>query len=196
MVLSAGHGIAGSNAPAPLWLSYPEAFSPDECATIIDLMTMGPFKRAGLVDGKSERSIRQTDIHWISETEETAWIYERLARLVAQGNREAFGFALSGFDEDAQVGRYQNGGFYDWHIDRGGRGAGRTRKLTVSVQLSSPELYQGGELELNPDGRTITAEKTIGTAVLFPAYMLHRVAPVTNGVRYSLVIWTHGPDFT
>lgn len=196
MVLSAGHGIIGSNAPAPLWLSYPEAFSPDECATIIDLMTMGPFKRAGLVDGKSERSIRQTDIHWISETEETAWIYERLARLVAQGNREAFGFALSGFDEDAQVGRYQNGGFYDWHIDRGGRGAGRTRKLTVSVQLSSPNLYQGGELELNPDGHAITADKSIGTAVLFPAYMLHRVAPVTDGVRYSLVIWTHGPDFT
>ncbi|GAB3455374.1 2OG-Fe(II) oxygenase [Insolitispirillum peregrinum] len=195
-LLGAPHGAKRGAIPAPLWLGYPEAFSPEECASLIDMMIFGTHKSAGLVNGKAEQSIRQTDIHWIPENDETSWVYQRLAQLVAQGNRDAFGYTLSGFDEDAQIGRYQNGGFYDWHIDRGGRGIGARRKLTVSVQLSDPADYQGGELQLNPDGRVVTAETAIGTAVVFPAYMLHRVAPVTQGVRHSLVIWTHGPDFT
>lgn len=185
---------AASEAP-PLWLSLPGAFTPEECQSIAQILEEGVTSAAGLVNGQASSSIRKTDIHWIPETSETDWIYQRLTRLIAQANRDVFRFNLSGFDEDAQVARYQDGGFYDWHIDRGGRGAGRSRKLTISVQLSPPTDYQGGELQLNPDGRCVTASPEQGTAVFFPAIMLHRVAPVIAGKRYSLVIWTHGPDF-
>ena len=34
-----------------------------------------------------------------------------------------------------------------------------------------------------------------GTAIFFPSYMKHGVVPVTKGTRYSLVCWTHGPNF-
>lgn len=180
----------------PLWLDYPDSFSADECDALIALAATVGCKEAGLVDGQSESAIRRTQIHWLAETEGTSWVYERLARLVAQANREAFRFALTGFDEDAQIGRYPEGHFYDWHIDRGGRGLGRSRKLTVSVQLTDPAEYGGGDLELNADGRIVSAPRTRGTAVVFPAYVLHRVAPIARGVRHSLVIWTHGPDFT
>ena len=187
--------LAAAGAIVPSHMVYPALFSPEECRGVTALMPEDAGKDAGLVDGKASETIRRTRIHWIEETPETAWIYERLARVIAQANREAFHFNLTGFDEEAQIGCYQNDGFYDWHIDRGGRGAGRTRKLTVSVQMSDPDAYDGGALELNPDGRIVEAPRTQGTAIVFPAYALHRVLPVTRGVRHSLVIWTHGPDF-
>jgi PKHD-type hydroxylase len=189
-------GGTGSRSAAPLWADYPDAFSADECALLIGLTATRPHKEAGLVDGQAQTEVRRTLIHWLAEDAETAWVYQRLAAIVAQANRETFHFALSGFDEDAQVARYADGHFYDWHIDRGGRGAGRSRKLTVSVQLTDPQDYDGGDLELNPDGRIVRGPRARGTAAVFPAYTLHRVAPITRGVRHSLVIWTHGADFT
>lgn len=187
----------GSQArdPRPTWMTMPQAFSEEECAQIIGMAARLDEIDAGLVNGRAEASIRRTAVHWLPEDAETDWVYQRLARIVGDANR-AFGFALTGFDEEAQIGRYQDGGFYDWHVDRGGRGtAGRRRKLTVSVQLTHPIAYDGGLLELNTDGKVIEAPRARGTAIVFPAYALHRVTPVTRGVRHSLVIWTHGPDF-
>lgn len=188
-------GSGSAAGPVPSWIAYPDNFSPEECTAIMAMMVAETGKDAGLVDGKASEEIRRTLIHWIPESDETAWIYDRLTRLIARANREVFRYALTGFDEEAQIGCYRDGGFYDWHVDRGGRGAGRSRKLTVSVQLSPPEAYEGGALDLNPDGREVEAPRAQGTAIIFPAYALHRVRPVTRGVRHSLVIWTHGPDF-
>jgi len=188
-------GAPAAAAPSPSWLAYPDVLSPEDCAAVIALMPPEAGKDAGLVDGRASEAIRRTRIHWLPETPDTAWLYDRLAHVVARANREAFRFALTGFDEEAQIGCYRDGGFYDWHIDRGGRGAGRSRKLTVSIQLSDPATYVGGALEINPDGRVAEAPRAQGTAIIFPAYALHRVRPVTEGVRHSLVIWTNGPDF-
>lgn len=188
-------GPSAATTPSPTWMAYPQALTPQDCAAIIAMMPPEGGKDAGLVDGRASETIRRTRIHWLPETDATAWVYDRLTRLIARANREVFHYALSGFDEEAQIGCYREGGFYDWHVDRGGRGAGRTRKLTVSVQLSDPATYEGGALDLNPDGREVEAPRAQGTAIVFPAYALHRVRPVTAGLRHSLVIWTHGPDF-
>lgn len=182
--------------PQKLWTFEAETFSPEECRTLIALMEDGPQKNATLVNGETESQIRRTAIHWLPEGPDTDWIYQRLARLVASANRDHFRYTLDGFQEDAQIARYQNGGFYDWHIDRGGRGpAGRARKLTIAIQLSPADAYEGGDLQLNPEGHVLTAPRDPGTAAVFPAFVLHRVTPVTAGARHSLVIWTHGPDF-
>ena len=69
------------------------------------------------------------------------------------------------------------------------------RKLTVVVQLSDPADYAGGALELWPDSATHTAPALRGTATIFPSFMLHRVTPVTEGTRWSLTLWAHGPSF-
>lgn len=189
------HGDRRDSAVRPQWVAYPQVFSGTECAELIGMMSRSPGKDAGLVDGQAEGSVRSTQILWLPETEETSWVHRRLAEVVAQANREAFDFALSGFDEQVQLARYSDGAFYDWHIDRGGRGAGRGRKLSVSVQLSHPLAYTGGQLELNPDGHVVQAPQARGTVIVFPSFVLHRVTPVTQGVRHSLVVWTHGPDF-
>lgn len=181
--------------PSPLFLTYPEALSPEECAAAIALMTPLETRQAGLVDGQAEASIRRTEITWLGDTPDTAWLHARLARLMRQAQEDGLSYLLDGFEEEAQIARYADGGFYDWHIDRGGQRSGRRRKLSVVVQLSPPQTYEGGLLELNPAGRVIAAPVEQGSAIVFPAFVLHRVTPVTAGSRYSLTQWIHGPDF-
>ena len=144
--------------------------------------------------GRSSQDIRQSDLAWLPDTKDLAWVDARLTRLVADANRQLFGFALDGFDEQSQLAAYGPRQHYDWHIDRGqGRIASR-RKLTVSVQLSPPGAYEGGDLELNADGCPFQAPRSQGTAIIFAATTLHRVKPVISGLRHSLVVWAHGPE--
>lgn len=153
---------------------------------------------ANLVNGVSTSAVRRSHIVWLDhEAPHTAWIAARLTRAVAEVNREVFGFALTGFDEDIQLTEYraEEAGFYDWHADIGGRGIPRSRKLSLTVQLSDPMDYDGGILELNTRGEPEAAPRERGTAIAFPSYALHRVTPVTRGVRRSIVVWTHGPRF-
>jgi len=68
------------------------------------------------------------------------------------------------------------------------------RKLSFSLQLSNPEDYEGGELELiNESGESYIAPKAQGCLVLFDSRTRHRVRTVTKGTRKSLVGWVLGP---
>jgi len=69
------------------------------------------------------------------------------------------------------------------------------RKISLSLQLSEPSDYEGGELVLQAGDSERVAEKARGTLIAFPSFVLHRVRPVTAGVRKSLVIWVAGPEF-
>jgi PKHD-type hydroxylase len=69
------------------------------------------------------------------------------------------------------------------------------RKLTMVAQLSDPADYRGGRLEINGDGRARQAPTGQGSVVVFPSFALHRVEPVSEGERWSLTLWAHGPTF-
>ena len=61
------------------------------------------------------------------------------------------------------------------------------------MQVSDPDTYDGGDLELFYKAKPIIADRTRGAVVAFPSFVMHRVTPVTRGVRYSLVAWVVGP---
>lgn len=90
------------------------------------------------------------------------------------------------------------------------------RKISCSIQLTDPSEYDGGEFELlslkekkeenreeqlNLDGYNVMEPiklphfKEKGSALFFPSFTYHRVKPVTNGIRRSLVIWLRGPKW-
>ena len=79
--------------------------------------------------------------------------------------------------------------------------AGLIRKLSVSLVLSDKNEYQGGDLnfayqtEYNEIRNIKLNNLEIGTMVVFPSFLWHRVKPVTKGIRYSLVIWNCGYPF-
>lgn len=155
------------------------------------------MREAGLVRGVSDAATRRAEVAWLDDRPAAGWVTDRLVALVAKVNRDHFGFAIDEFAESAQVARYgaERQGHFGWHADIGEGPLARRRKLTLVVQLSEPEGYVGGGLELWPHGTAHEAPRTVGAAILFPAFVLHRVTPVTGGERFSLTIWAHGPAF-
>ena len=185
----------GGGKPPQHWAIYPNAFSTAECLALVDLFTSLDAHEGGLVAGRFDQNVRQSALVWLPENDGLAWVHGRMARIAADANRDVFNVALDGFEEQLQMAAYGPGHYYDWHVDRGqGAVAGR-RKLTLSVQLTDPGTYVGGELEINADGHPFSAPRAQGTAVAFAAPTLHRVAPVVSGLRHSLVAWVHGPQF-
>ena len=87
--------------------------------------------------------------------------------------------------EDLQFATYKKDDFYGWHKDADTE---NNRVLSVSVQLSDPDTYDGGDLQI----KDFIAEKARGTIIVFNSNLLHRVLPVTRGIRYSLVQWFSG----
>ncbi len=173
----------------------PEAFSEAECDRLIAL-----GERVGLVPAtvwagvgdQVDLSVRSARTSHHPRGPGTGWIYDRLDRLFAEAG-EAFGLDLGPVGEPLQILRYDQGGhFQTWHSDAGYDA--QTRRLcSVSVELSAPGDHEGGNLEVMPVtvGRTRSLGR--GGARFFPSKALHRVTPVTSGVRHALVIWTGGP---
>lgn len=180
----------------PLHL-VPNALTTAECDALIALAASHQLKDAGLVGGTTAHSIRRADLAWLDDIPEAAWVMDRMMRMVSQANHQAFGFDITDFGESPQVARYDAAreGHFDWHSDIGAGPWAARRKLTIVVQLSDPSGYTGGGLELRPDSNIRNAPRDRGTAILFPSFVLHRVTPVTAGIRWSLTLWSHGPAF-
>ena len=113
--------------------------------------------------------------------------------------------------------RYLEDGQYEWHIDGNqDQYAARTlvplapnptplnvtsnpqlqgtvRKLSATINLSNPEDYEGGELQLRCyDQLHIFNEAPRGSMVVFPSFMEHRVTSVTSGQRTAAVVSYNG----
>jgi|TARA_Y100001938_G_scaffold150683_1_gene242794 PKHD-type hydroxylase len=171
------------------------AFSPEEVTEIKKLGDSITQNDAVTYGGNSP--VRQGSTAWIPQNGETSWIYEKLVTMVKDANNELWNFELTGFLEDLQYTTYngkgkKKGDHYGAHLDFDGN---CTRKISIVVQLTEPEEYEGGELEIYTWDRPFVADKTIGSCVLFPSFLLHKVTPVTKGKRNSLVLWVSGHPF-
>ena len=179
--------------------NYPAlTFTPDECQAIIDLSKV-LYPEAGSVGGGEEgvvSNIRVVDLYNVPMNEDTRWVFDRLARLASLANNEYYNFEIMGITHELQLLHYkteENPGHYDWHMDIGSHQAS-TRKISMSVQLSDPSTYTGGELLLNNSGQFVVGTKERGAVTCFPSYFLHKVNPMAEGERWALVIWVHGSN--
>lgn len=90
--------------------------------------------------------------------------------------------------------KYEDGGHYDWHFDGGIYSPqNECEKLTALIGLNYPEEYEGGHFCVAPD--EVGVKMLPGEMYLIPGHTLHRITPVTSGVRYSLVMYFIGPKF-
>lgn len=175
------------------WVYFENLFSQDECDAVIKVAHEYPEVKAGVggTPGHTNEEVRNSIIRWVPWSQETDWIYQKLSNTVNGCNNIRYKFDLDGFMEDIQFTQYFTGGHYRWHMDFGS-GSFAKRKLSMVVQLTDPEEYEGGELQIF-NGYETTAPRGLGSAIIFPSFMQHRVLPVTKGTRYSMVIWTSGP---
>lgn len=151
---------------------------------------------SGHVEGEDEeKSNRQCKVAWIHLTAPgSKWIFDKTSFLVKEANQQFYRTDLFGFTEKLQITKYEKGNFQNWHMDMG-HGGYSIRKLTFSIQLSAPEDYEGGEFEVLAYYDPMGFSKDQGTIIVFPTYVVHRVKPVTKGIRYSLIGWIGGPHY-
>ena len=170
---------------------FTNAFTQEEILKIIEIGENLPITPGTTVGHDNEVGVseyRVSDISWIDETEETAWIYEKIANYAKIANKEMWNFDIWDYQDLLQFTKYYgDGGHYDWHVDLGPGIS--NRKLSCVLQLSSPEEYEGGVLQMNPGGNIIEVPQGLGTICFFPSFLLHRVTPLTSGIRKSLVMW-------
>ena len=148
-----------------------------------------------LVDGQTQETFdnyRKSLVSFLGCDDNTKWIFEKLSNVIHQLNTTYYRFNITGLD-NIQYAFYDSefGGKYDWHHDYI-EGTGPSRKLTVVIQLSDPNEYSGGELEIFPE---IQVPKKRGLVCMFPSYSHHRVTPIVSGQRKVLVAWVWGPPF-
>ena len=172
-------------------------FTKEECEKIIS-SNAGKYATKATVGtgeggGKFAPNIRRVDQYDIDLKPENAWIFNKIANAVAVANHEYYKYEIMGITHGLQLLHYtgDDQSFYDWHTDVGD-GNAATRKLSVSVQLSDPRSYEGGDLLVNNHGVIINTIKEQGCINMFPSYALHKVEPVTKGDRWVIVIWIHG----
>ena len=125
------------------------------------------------------------------------WIAGILHNLFISANNDYFHYDLDHFDTGIQTTFYTEGDYYTWHSD--GMNSSDLvnsvyeRKLSMSFMLTDD--YKGGELELELKPNKMVRKPKAGTAVIFPSWLAHRVKPVKEGDRISLVAWMNGPKF-
>ena len=122
--------------------------SADECARVIQIGAQ-QTSEAGTLDitGEVNTNTRRSRVTYIPQHGSTAWLYQKLGAVVQQVNNEAYAYDLMGI-ESVQVATYDIGDQYDWHMDLG-FGRHSTRKLSLTIQLSSSSDYEGGDLEFS-----------------------------------------------
>lgn len=178
------------------WVYADNVFTQEECNKILSLV-----KKKNQQDGETtgygnDTNIRRSKILYIESSDpNNFWIFQRCTDVIKHLNDNFFQFDIDKI-EALQIGEYNstNSGCFKKHVDMGYKSQG-FRKLSFSVQLSSGEDYEGGDLRLYGGDDYDTAPKKQGTIIGFPSYVLHEITPVTSGIRYSLVGWAQGPKF-
>lgn len=182
--------------PPQAWVASDAVFSPGDLDRIVCLGGAEKIKATVGTDPKDARidtSHRDSNILWLPPSPETQWLYEIIENAFYHINRH-FHFDLAAIN-DLQFTEYDAAGKFGAHIDEGyGYHKEHRRILSMSVQLSEPDEYDGGELLLYPASLSpVTTPRQRGLASFFRSHVIHEVTPVTRGVRKSLVAWACGP---
>ena len=102
---------------------------------------------------------------------------------------------------DLQYVKYNEGGFFGMHHDvvKDNNGNDKFRALTMSVNLTHPEDYDGGDLVIyhetkQPDGKRsfeelVRLDRERGSFIIIPAFFLHEAKKVERGSREAIVTW-------
>ena len=172
---------------------------------------MEDSRLVGDVLNKDKRSSKNS---WVPSNH---WLGGFIWHYVERANRENFCYDIRNIDgESLQYTKYGEGEYYGWHndagissqykpISKGNRGTELVqdfinekgelvRKLSVVLQLSDSNEYEGGNLQLlDENGNTYFAPRKRGTIIIFDSRTQHRVLKVTKGTRKSVVGWVVGP---
>jgi PKHD-type hydroxylase len=163
-----------------------EILQPERLAAITDALG-----RAHFIDGKATAGWNAAGVKANQQADDPALV--PLAAEIEAALRAHPVFALAARPRRLHpmlFARYEPGMTYGPHVDDALMGEPPLRTdLALTLFLSEPETYDGGELSIDHPGGEQSYKLPAGAAVLYPATSLHQVSPVTRGVRLVAVTW-------
>jgi len=181
---------------------FQEELPEDFCKHVIALAESLDSEEAAIhVDGSSEfkKEARNNSVSWINNPD----IIELLQIYTMKANEDCGWNFDIGVYETPQLSIYEQGQFYDWHVDMGVEKDFDpvVRKMTITINLN--DSYDGGNFQIERWGSpkmkkryiTVKGMKRTGSIIVFPSFLHHRVTPVLGGQKKSLTCWFRGPPF-
>ena len=185
-----------------------------------------------VTEGNIDNTIRQGGTKWFinEENHMPADITAKIAAVINMANMDCNWNHTIEYQENPQYTIYnrpkekKSGDFYTWHTDAGPMhyDNGMHRKLSMTIQLSDQDDYEGGHfqwlepqrqfdkmkstafgveglnpsIDMNEAIRTVPfSSREIGSVLVFPSFVYHQVTPVLSGCRKSLVVWFVGKPY-
>ena len=171
-------------------LHIPGIIAPDQLPIVIAALNQAHFIDGKLSAGQAARQVKNNE-----ELDQRDEIATHLSKIVIGSlyhNPVFRSAALPQRISTPYFARYTQGMAYGDHIDDPVMGSGGERyrsDIAITVFLSEPDSYQGGELVINTSFGTRAVKLPAGDAVIYPASSLHHVAEVKSGMRLVAVAW-------
>jgi len=172
-------------------VTVPQVLTRSQCEMIRKDAEIIGMKRAPVMarDGSSFKSLTRTCTSCsIPKAPHFNWLYNYVAAVTDETNTAHYQFDVMDM-QNLQVLRYRPGQWFKWHLDTFD---GSDRKLTMVINLSRPEEYVGGGLQVEGDWHNVAHHREQGAATFFPAWMRHRAKAPILGTRWALVAWITG----
>ena len=168
----------------------PAVLGPDELAAINAKLESASFSDGANTAGWSAREVKK-NLQVTTGTPE----YEQIARIVRESfmrSGELQTVLLPAAATSVLFNRYEPGMEYGPHVDApvmGSMSNAVRSDIAITIFLSDPRSYDGGELTIFTNGLGSQFKLEAGAAIAYPANTLHHVTPVTRGVRDAAIIW-------
>lgn len=183
-----------------LWQMWSDLLDEKTCEEIISHARKLPAEAAGVGhERRCDETVRDSVVRWVHpDNDDFKAAFAFVDHYFEWANANAFA-ADTKFVRNMQFTEYHasSAGHYKWHQDTFLESSEvYARKLSMVIQLSDPQAYEGGALDLDVSQRPDPAQlRARGTVIVFPSFIFHRVLPVTKGERCSLVVWKEGPPW-
>lgn len=165
---------------------------------VLDLPSVQHLRKAmaegDFVDGQKTAGFRARRVKHNEQLSPEGGIRKEMDAMVVDSLRRNVDFQRCALPRAIQrplFSRYSPGMDYGLHVDDAlmGRGNRIRSDISVTVYLSNPDEYEGGELEMRSPFGPQEVKLPAGSAVIYPSSTLHRVKPVTAGERLAAVTW-------
>jgi PKHD-type hydroxylase len=169
---------------------FSNVLGPGELAAIESRLGSASFTDGASTAGWSAREVKRN----LQVTPGTP-DYEQIARIVRESfmrSGELQAALLPAAATPVLFNRYGQGMEYGPHVDTpimGSMSNAVRSDIAITIFLSDPRSYDGGELTIFMDGISSQFKLEAGAAIAYPAHTLHHVTPVTRGARDAAILW-------
>ncbi len=171
-------------------LEFKQILNESQRDKIAEIMTSVDFVDGRKTAGFAAERVKN-NLEMAASVEQQGLINRIIMSAVAQ-HASFRSFALPNKMADFIISRYEPGMTYGDHVDDPIMGAGGPRfrtDVSMTVFLSDPADYEGGELTVRTPFGLKQVKLDAGDAVVYPSASVHQVAPVTRGERLVALTW-------